>query len=218
MTLFSVLAEILGISWYFAKWGSHRTLHRCRHVVSLSKNRFLPDFDWRESSWISARRTRKYAEVLLFEGRSVIRVSLAKLFRGRLFHGLKRVTKAPIWHFYSVEANLQKLPFVTSLAILRKYNQKTKKDERDVERGKIELAKPKVTSAPKEPKVEPKLTKVEPSPLAAKTQDEWQKNSESHNGAVRYVFPTFWMRKLLLWLMFLSIKFDHFSVKTLVQG
>ena len=73
-----------------------------------------------------------------------------------------------------------------TLVILMQYNQKTKKDERDVERMKIEQSKPKPTSPPKQPKVEPKVTKPEPSPLAARTQDEWQKNSESHNGAVRY--------------------------------
>ena len=65
-----------------------------------------------------------------------------------------------------------------------KYNQKTKFEERKVERAKnitTEASPKKETDVPKiEKKAQVK------SPLDAKTQDEWQNNPESHNGAVRY--------------------------------
>merc|ERR1711892_16309 len=62
-----------------------------------------------------------------------------------------------------------------------KYNQKAKKDERDSERAEIEPTPPKSTPQQKV-KVQ---KKTEPSPLMAKTQDEWQQQPDSHNGAVR---------------------------------
>ena len=73
-----------------------------------------------------------------------------------------------------------------------KYNQLTKNEERKVERSKItpENTKPKAPEVAAKPSTEtPPKSKPspQPSPLLAKTQDEWQKNSESHNGAVRYV-------------------------------
>jgi len=63
-----------------------------------------------------------------------------------------------------------------------KYNQKTKKDERDAERAK---AAPSVVPVKKKETTSPKPTIKPENPLEAKTQDEWQNKSDSHNGAVR---------------------------------
>ena len=66
-----------------------------------------------------------------------------------------------------------------------KYNQKTKFEERKVERSKnapTETIPEKITEEPKSEKKAPPMK----SPLDAKTQDEWQNNPESHNGAVRF--------------------------------
>jgi len=65
-----------------------------------------------------------------------------------------------------------------------KYNQKTKFEERKVERSKNTPNETTTKKVTEEPKIEKKAPQVK-SPLDAKTQDEWQNNPESHNGAVR---------------------------------
>ena len=66
-----------------------------------------------------------------------------------------------------------------------KYNQKTKFEERKVERSKNITTEASPKKETEVPKIE-KKAQVK-SPLDAKTQDEWQNNPESHNGAVRYL-------------------------------
>lgn len=66
-----------------------------------------------------------------------------------------------------------------------KYNQKTKFEERKVERSKNITTEASTKKETEVPKIE-KKAQVK-SPLDAKTQDEWQNNPESHNGAVRYL-------------------------------
>ena len=78
-------------------------------------------------------------------------------------------------------SNLCKIAY-TQLNTQFQYNQKTKKDERDAERAK---AAPSVVPVKKKETTSPKPTIKPENPLEAKTQDEWQNKSDSHNGAVR---------------------------------
>ena len=83
------------------------------------------------------------------------------------------------------KSNFRKAKNTIFRCYFSKYNQKTKFEERKAERSKNISTE---TTPKKENEVPKTETKAQvKSPMDAKTQDEWQNNPESHNGAVRYL-------------------------------